>query len=156
VNYRSGGGGRLSKKVLKIHEKSAGHRRMSAIIHDDPMSKEDDVFQDTFDHPYHEEVNDPKNDHYSSALHDLVYTTHPSKFKFESDRSANYFRHHARNKNGPPYLVSKAIFGSIHATGNINYQEVVYHILITLFLLTLTTNQQEIFASIMEFTLVLN
>jgi hypothetical protein len=52
--------------------------------------------------------------------------------------------------------VSKAIFGSIHATGTIDYQEIFYHILITLFLLTLTTNQQEMFDSIMEFTLVLN
>jgi hypothetical protein len=52
--------------------------------------------------------------------------------------------------------VSQAIFGSIHATETINFQEVFYHILITLFLLTLTTNQQEMFASIMEFTLVLN
>jgi hypothetical protein len=72
VNCRSVGGGRLSKKVLKIHEKSADHRIMVASIPEDPMSKEDDVFQDTFDDPTHEEVNDPKNDHYSSKLNDLV------------------------------------------------------------------------------------
>jgi hypothetical protein len=63
VNCRSGGGGRLYKKVLKVHEKSADHRRMSANIPDDPMSKEDDVFQDTFDDPIHEEVNDANTDH---------------------------------------------------------------------------------------------
>jgi hypothetical protein len=54
VNCCSGGGGRLYKKVLKVHEKSVGHRRMLANIPDDPMTKEDDVFQDTFDDPIHE------------------------------------------------------------------------------------------------------
>jgi hypothetical protein len=48
------------------------------------------------------------------------------------------------------------IFGSIHATETINFEEVFNHILITLFLLTLATNQQEMFASIMEVALVLN
>jgi hypothetical protein len=52
--------------------------------------------------------------------------------------------------------VSKAIFGSLYETGNIDYREVLYHLLITLFLLKLSTNQQEMFASVMEFTLVLN
>jgi hypothetical protein len=52
--------------------------------------------------------------------------------------------------------VSKSIFGYIHTTGTINYQQVIYHILIKIFLLALTTNQQDMFASIMEFTLVLN
>jgi hypothetical protein len=129
---------------------------MLANIPDDPNTKEDDIFQDTFDDPSHEEVNDPKTEHYSSTLNGLGYTTRPSQYKFQSDRSANYFSQHAKNNNGPSYLLPKAIFGSIHATGTINYQEVFYHILITLFLLTLTTNQQDIFASIMEFTLVLN
>jgi hypothetical protein len=123
---------------------------MLANIPDDPTTKVDEVLQDTFDDHIHEEVNN------SSTLNDLGYTTRPSHFKFQSDRSANYFRHHAKNKNGPLYLVSKAIFGSIHATETINFQEVFYHILITLFLLTLATNQQEMFASIVEFTLVLN
>jgi hypothetical protein len=150
VNCCSGGGGRLYKKVLKVHEKSAGHRRMLDNIPDDPTTKEDEVFQYIFDDLIHEEFND------SSTLNELGYTTHPSHFKFQSDQSANYFRHHAKNKNGPSYLVSKSIFGSIHATETINFQQVFYHIFITLFLLTLTTNQQEMFASIMEFTLVLN
>jgi hypothetical protein len=115
---------------------------MLANIPYDPTTKEDDIFQDTFDHPMHEEVNDPNTDNYSSTLNDLGYTTRPSQFKFQSDQSANYFRHHAKNKNGPSYLVSKAIFGSIHATGTINYQEAFHHILSTLLLLILTTNQQ--------------
>jgi hypothetical protein len=49
VNCRSGGGGRLSKKYLKVHEKSAAHRTISANIPDDSRSKEDDVFQATYD-----------------------------------------------------------------------------------------------------------
>jgi hypothetical protein len=52
--------------------------------------------------------------------------------------------------------VSKTIFGSFYETGSIDYRGVAYHILITLFLLNLTTNQQEMFASIVEFSLILN
>jgi hypothetical protein len=82
-------------------------------------------------------------------------TSRPSTFNFKSSRSSNYFRNHAHNSNGPSYLVSNAIFGSVHDTGRIDHREVVYHILITLFLLSLTTNQQEMFASIMEFVIAL-
>jgi hypothetical protein len=63
VNCRSDGGGRLSKTVMKGHEKSSGHKRMLVNIPEDPMSKEDDVFPDTFDDPTHEEVNYTKTDH---------------------------------------------------------------------------------------------
>jgi hypothetical protein len=52
--------------------------------------------------------------------------------------------------------VSKASFGSFYETGSIDYREVAYHILTTLFLLNLMTNQQEMFASIMGFSLILN
>jgi hypothetical protein len=121
-------GRKTFQKVLKVHEKSADHRRMSGHIPDDSMSNEDDICQDTYDDPTHKEVNDPKTDNYSSTVKYLGYNAHPSKFKFESNRSANFFSHHAKNKNGPSCLVSTFIFGYIHATGNINYQEVVYHI----------------------------
>jgi hypothetical protein len=93
---------------------------------------------------------------HNTSPKDLRYTTRPSKFHFKSNRCANYFSQHAEHQNGPSYLVSKAIFGSLYETGNIDYREVLYHLLITLFMLTLSTNQQEMFASIMEFTLVLN
>jgi hypothetical protein len=109
----------------------------------------------TFEGECDERVNEPMIESHTT-LKDLGYTARPSKFHFKSNRCANYFNQHAQHQNGPSYLVSKAIFGSLYETGNIDYREVVYHLLITLFLLTLSTNQPEMFASIMEFTLVLN
>jgi hypothetical protein len=82
-------------------------------------------------------------------------TARPSTFNIKPSRSSNYLRKHSHNSNGSSYLVSNAIFGFVHETGRIDHQEVAYHIIIALFLLSLTTNQQKIFSSIMEITIAL-
>jgi hypothetical protein len=126
-------------------------------IPDDPMSNEDDFFKIPLMLLLTRKLMIPQliitAQHWMTLVIPLVL---PSSSFSPIDRSANYLRHHANNKNGPLYVVSKSIFGSIQETGTINYQQVFYHILITLFLLTITTNQQDMFASIMEFSLVLN
>jgi hypothetical protein len=66
-----------------------------------------------------DEVEEPKTGSHSSIVKDLGYTTHPSEFKFQSSCSSNYFCHHSKNKNGPSYLGSKAMFGSFYETGSI-------------------------------------
>jgi hypothetical protein len=113
INCPCGTGDRLLKKILKGHEKSATHRRNTADPHVDSTRNKTEEFQVTDDVHMEDEVDEPETDSHSSIVKDLGHTTRPSEFKFQYSRSSNYFRHHAKNKNGPSYLVSKAIFGSL-------------------------------------------
>jgi hypothetical protein len=144
----------MVKSLLKRHEKSTVHRRSSVATIDVPYTISFELFPDV------DSVNDdhPEKAQLSQQLLSIPNecTSRPSTFNFKSSRSSNYFCNNAQNSNDPSYLVSNAIFGSVNDTGRIDHREVAYHILITFFLLSLTKNQQEIFASIMEFTIALN
>jgi hypothetical protein len=76
----------------------------------------------TFEGECDERVNEPMIEYHTTSPKDLGYTTRPSKFHFKSNRCANYFSQHAQHQNGPSYLVSKAMFGSLYEMGNIDYR----------------------------------
>jgi hypothetical protein len=153
VQCPCGTGGPMVKSLLKRHEKSAVHQRNSVVTTEVHYTAYFETFPDV------KNVNEdrPEKAQLSQQLLSTSNecTSRPSTFNFKSSRSSNYFRNHAHTSNCPSYLVSNAIFGSVHDTGRIDHREVAYHILITLFLLSLTTNQQEMFASIMEFVIAL-
>jgi hypothetical protein len=145
--------GRLAASLSQVKLKSAAHRGNSVVTTEVHYTAYFETFPDVEnaneDHPYKAQL----SQQLLSTSNECI--SRPSNFNFKSSRSSNYFRNHAHNSNCPSYLVSNAIFGSVHDTGRIDHREVAYHIRITLFLLSLTTNQQEIFASIMAFTIAL-
>jgi hypothetical protein len=85
VNCPSGRVGRPTKHILKVHEKSAGHRKNYTPIPDDPAIKQDEMIQMTFEGECDERVNEPMIESHTTSLKDLGYTTRTSKFHFKSN-----------------------------------------------------------------------
>lgn len=83
------------------------------------------------------------------------FTLRDPLFECSNPKSSNYFRHDAVSGQGPSFLVSNGIFNNDHHVGMIDTREILYHIAILLFLMSLTLSQQQLFADIIDYTVLL-
>jgi hypothetical protein len=73
------------------------------------------------------------------------FTLSDPLFECSNFNSSNYFRHDAVSGHGPSFLVSNGVFNNDHHVGMIDTREILYHIAILLFLMSLTLSQQQFF-----------
>jgi hypothetical protein len=115
VQCLCGTGVPMVKSLLKRHGKNASHQRNSVVTTEVPYTASCETSPDVDSvNEYHPEKAQLSQQLLSTS-NECTYL--PYTFNFKSSRSSNYFHNHAQNRNGPSYLVSNAIFGSVHDTG---------------------------------------